>query len=864
MPNNKIVVAFVADFWEHVCPVLRISAPLRAAGWQLLHGNEFVDPNTVTVNLEAVKAAHLVIIQRDFPRFPQYHQVIELAHALHKPVVYELDDWLFDIDTNHHDSSFYHAARIQMLACLAMADVVTTTTPFLQQRLLQLHPNVQLLPNYLPDDLWQPQTVAPLNSDTSVLTIGYMGTHGHQADLLSIEPVLLQIANVYGARVRFWVCGVKPPEKLLANANVKVEMPYFINYAAFVQYFKTQRCDIWIAPLLDTAFNRAKSQLKFLEYSQSGTPGIYSPVAYSDIVSHQHNGLLAQTESEWLAALTQLLESPLLRQQLGNAAKNTVQQQGYLSAYAQQWDACYQNLITRPTRTVDRSVMAMLALMQTWDQTLQAENQTLRAENQTLQAENQTLQAENQTLQADNQDLRHARWQLEHSRVWRLNRLIWRVSSLAMPLSSKRRDAASKLLGLIRLVRPTQLRQLGYQMRRAVVRRVKRKVDAPIASVLTGSLSAADLDLPNLLPTADLPTVVVVFPFLAVGGAERLALQVLLSLRAQCRFIVVVLDPAPPKVGSLIDDFRAAAVAVYELAQYPHPPASMLQYILQRSAASTLYIANGCTWLYDRLPEYKQVNPQLRIVAQVYDHENGWIRRYDAVLARVIDCHIAPNPAIAAAYLAAGATVQQVQEIPHFIDITEFDPAYYHTDALQSLRTSFALPSNKLIVTFLARLHPQKRPFDFVELARRFVQNPNIHFWLVGDGELSPPIDAYLVKNPLPNLHKRGFYSPASAVLALTDVLVLPSQYEGMPMVMLEAAAMGVPVVVTDVGNNRAVLAKTGGGVLVPQIGDVEALQRGVQQMLLDPPNPAMLRQVICTCFSRAAVAPLYAKALLG
>ncbi len=95
-------------------------------------------------------------------------------------------------------------------------------------------------------------------------------------------------------------------------------------------------------------------------------------------------------------------------------------------------------------------------------------------------------------------------------------------------------------------------------------------------------------------------------------------------------------------------------------------------------------------------------------------------------------------------------------------------------------------------------------------------------------------------------------------------MIVLPSEYEGMPMIVAEAQIMGKPVVVTDVGNNREVLEITGGGVVVPQIGDVTALVDGVRETLRSPPDPVHTRQAFLSHFGIDIISKKYRKVLLG
>lgn len=141
---------------------------------------------------------------------------------------------------------------------------------------------------------------------------------------------------------------------------------------------------------------------------------------------------------------------------------------------------------------------------------------------------------------------------------------------------------------------------------------------------------------------------------------------------------------------------------------------------------------------------------------------------------------------------------------------------------------------------------------------------PDVHFLMVGDGPLADAVAEQLRRINLPNFTRRPFYEPSADVFAVADVVVLPSEHEGMPLVILEALAMGKPVVVTDVGNLHEVLALTGGGIVVPRIGDVTALRAAVQTALHMPLDVAAIRAALDSHFGIDVIAARYAHALLG
>jgi glycosyltransferase involved in cell wall biosynthesis len=91
----------------------------------------------------------------------------------------------------------------------------------------------------------------------------------------------------------------------------------------------------------------------------------------------------------------------------------------------------------------------------------------------------------------------------------------------------------------------------------------------------------------------------------------------------------------------------------------------------------------------------------------------------------------------------------------------------------------------------------------------------------------------------------------------------MPSEYEGLPLVLLDCLAMGVPAVCTDVGCIREVMADSV-GVVVPKVGDVRGLEAGVRRVagMIGPDLRARARQVVADGFDIVKVAEQYGGAL--
>jgi glycosyltransferase involved in cell wall biosynthesis len=388
-------------------------------------------------------------------------------------------------------------------------------------------------------------------------------------------------------------------------------------------------------------------------------------------------------------------------------------------------------------------------------------------------------------------------------------------------------------------------------------------------SLPAGSIRHTVLELDTVLPkartTSDLPVVLMFMPVLAMGGAETIHLNMMRYLQNKARFVVVTFETHDRSLGTTVEEFRKITPYVYTLPDYllHHLNFSMVRYLFDRFQPVTLYIANGANWIYDMLPEIRKTYPGLHIANQVYDHQAGWINRYDRKVVRSIDVHIGSNYQIDKEYNRRGARQEQIHHIENGVDTEKFNPSSYTVEDRQQIKNKLGLPLDRKIVTFMARLHPQKRPVDFVEMARHCINDASMAFLMIGDGVLAEAVQNELKRIDLPNFYRFPFYRPSSDIFAVTDILVMTSEYEGMPMVVLEAQSMGKPVVATDVGNIREIISKTQGGAVVTAVGDINGLIAAVRGVLAAPPDPETVRKGIQEHYSLLSMADGYERALL-
>ncbi len=384
--------------------------------------------------------------------------------------------------------------------------------------------------------------------------------------------------------------------------------------------------------------------------------------------------------------------------------------------------------------------------------------------------------------------------------------------------------------------------------------------DAPAPLHIECLLHPIDQIFPVHPDQAQLPTVLIASQFFAMGGAESILLNLMLALSGKVRFVVVSLEPQDASLGSTEGDFRQLTPYVYTLAETIDPMlnASFIDHLVSRFAPICFYIANGTGWLYDMLPEFRQSHPQISIVNQVYDHQLGWINHYRPELVAAIDSHIASNNSIHRAYEKRKVNSADIFDIVNGVDPVEYRPERYAPDERAAIRERLGIPRGVRVVTFMGRLHPQKRPLDFVELVRRFEEDPSIFFLMVGNGPLKVRVLATAAKTGLKKFKQMDFYRPSWDIFSFSDLLVLPSEYEGMPMVVLEALSSGVPVVATRVGNIEQILQVTHGGQVVAHIGDIDALAQAIRQVLAGSWEAEPVRQAVIEHYSIEKMAEKY------
>jgi glycosyltransferase involved in cell wall biosynthesis len=263
---------------------------------------------------------------------------------LQKKVVLDVDDNYLDILESHplYDKlKQTKRDRAMIGTILSFADVITVSTEPLKQRMHEhfktvygMEKKIVVLPNFNDANDWNYE---PEKSSGKII-IGYAGSNSHQEDLKMIMPPLGKIMEKY-PNVYFESTGaIELKEINIFDSFTKSALdrcdllPSTTTFKEYPKMMAKQPWDICLAPLVDNAFTRCKSHIKWMEYSMFKRPTIASRVYpyYVELwdrktIEHDVTGILVKPR-EWFDAIESLVLSETKRRELGENAYNAVKE----------------------------------------------------------------------------------------------------------------------------------------------------------------------------------------------------------------------------------------------------------------------------------------------------------------------------------------------------------------------------------------------------------------------------------------------------------------------------------------------------------------------------------------------------------
>ena len=327
VPRDQYIL--IIDGVENIIPqctryrVLNKAEQLRKNGFavKVVNASEF----SLT---QALYASHIIIYRA--PWSAQLQLLCDLAREEHKPVYFDIDDLVFDTlytdqlsytqGLSEKEKGNYDAGVKNYGKMLAACDGAITSTNQLKEELFKYKDSVLLNRNLASSELIAVSSQF-LKEDFGAddrIKIGYFsGSISHNENFELIKPAIKEVLDNYPF-VELHIVGHLDIPQDMKQYTQRIIIHEYVDWKALPQLIS--QVDINLAPLVDSVFNRAKSEIKWIEAALVKVPTIASHIgAFADMMIDGQTGLLAK-DSEWKEKLESLILSADLRRELAENA----------------------------------------------------------------------------------------------------------------------------------------------------------------------------------------------------------------------------------------------------------------------------------------------------------------------------------------------------------------------------------------------------------------------------------------------------------------------------------------------------------------------------------------------------------------
>ena len=275
-------------------------------------------------------------------------QIVKMISKSGRNLIYVIDDDLLNVPPEISSAAHYQQAEVQqrILTMMGMCDAILSPSPPLlekyasgKQRAIQIEEPALWAVPYRPHDLNRP------------VKIGFAGSIDRTGDLeCMLKDVLVRIKHEYGDRVQFEFFGAIP--SFAQDVNAKT-IPYQNSYQAYRQTLNDLDWDIGLAPMPDTPFHACKHYNKMIEYSATGTMGIFSDTEpYTRLKAMDVPAVFCSNDADaWYDALTFYISHHEDREALRRRSADAAKQRFSVEQSAQDlMNSVKELLVPRPDR----------------------------------------------------------------------------------------------------------------------------------------------------------------------------------------------------------------------------------------------------------------------------------------------------------------------------------------------------------------------------------------------------------------------------------------------------------------------------------------------------------------------------------
>mgnify|MGYP003575058365 CR=1 FL=1 len=372
--------------------------------------------------------------------------------------------------------------------------------------------------------------------------------------------------------------------------------------------------------------------------------------------------------------------------------------------------------------------------------------------------------------------------------------------------------------------RGTKQQMIGKELKRKF-KSLQRHFPNPQFSKQAAALPVRFFD--SIIEPGTKPIVVVVLPWLQMGGVEQFTLEYMQALKESFQFVVLTTNSAE---HALQPEFQRITPHIYHLSNYGAPQVfpCLIKYFVQRFHPSLLVLSHTQAG-YALLPYFKAIAPALKVadISHVLDPNaiSGGFPGVSVRYTEYIDMHCVASQQLQAWLSEKGVPKGKINVFYIGADVERCQ--LVKTELKANVSNSFRTADDAFVLFFSGRLTDQKNIKVLPLIAEKLnAFKTNFHLVISGDGPEKTWLEETIYRKKLSGCITLLGTVPHAKNLQLilqSDVLLLPSKWEGIATVLFEAMLMGKPVIATEVGGQKELVTENT-GILVPYFESEEAM----------------------------------------
>jgi L-malate glycosyltransferase len=312
--------AFAKDGWE-----IKVEPFISRPFWDIIYEKGHLFQKLYFTTMAYIKRFMLLARVRNYdvvyihlwgtPFGPPVFE--KLLKKRSKRLIYDIDDlvYLKDTKSKAHSLVTWIKGRKKPLYLMQHADHVITCTPYLDEFVKKYNHHTTDISSTV-DTAHRYQVVNNYTNDKPI-TIGWSGSLSTSKYFYLLKNVFKRLGQMHG----FQLLVMGDPDISINGLNIKA-----IPWKEAYEIETLQQFDIGVYPLPDEEWVYGKSGLKAIQYMALGVPTVATAIgANYRVIEDKKSGFLVQTEDEWVAALSQLIDNPALRRTIGLNGRTRVE-----------------------------------------------------------------------------------------------------------------------------------------------------------------------------------------------------------------------------------------------------------------------------------------------------------------------------------------------------------------------------------------------------------------------------------------------------------------------------------------------------------------------------------------------------------